>query len=153
MMEKINYRKNPHSNNYIIDIALSVYMDFFHKWDNDLFNKRDIHPELANFLDICSDEIPLRNRFEISLNIKNEEKDEEKEKMIRESYRNYYSFINRSIKKKMKELMIKTLLLAIISVCFIFSAKLLGEILVITIWTQVFLEGLMIGGWAFQKKY
>lgn len=53
------YRKNEETGRIIIDIALDDYLDFFHEWDNSTFKKRDIHTDLAEFLDLCSEDIPL----------------------------------------------------------------------------------------------
>lgn len=51
------YRKNYNTGRIIIDIALEDYLEFFHEWDNSVFKKRDIHIELAEFLDLCSEDI------------------------------------------------------------------------------------------------
>ena len=59
------YRKNPDSGRVIIDIALEDYLVFFHEWDNSALRKRDIHSELVEFLDLCSEDIPLRKKLEI----------------------------------------------------------------------------------------
>ena len=54
------YRRNKSTGRVIIDIALDDYIEFFHEWDNSTIKKRDIHPELAEFLDLCSEDISLR---------------------------------------------------------------------------------------------
>ncbi|MDD2296456.1 MAG: hypothetical protein PHR10_08175, partial [Sphaerochaetaceae bacterium] len=74
------YRVNPETQRVIIDIAIDRYVDYFHEWDNAVFRKRDLHPELAEFLDLCSEEIPLRKALEINFCIKNRPLDVEKEK-------------------------------------------------------------------------
>ena len=66
---EIQYRKNPDTGRIIIDIALDNYLEFFHEWDNSIFKKRDINPELAEFLDLCSEDIPLRKKLEIVFSI------------------------------------------------------------------------------------
>lgn len=63
------YRRNKDTGRIIIDIALDDYIEFFHEWDNSVFKKRDMHPELAEFLDICSEDIPLREKLEIVFSI------------------------------------------------------------------------------------
>jgi hypothetical protein len=69
--------------------------------------------------------------------------------MIRESYKNYYGFLNRQEEKKIKALFMEILTLTIIGVCFIFSNDILSKILPRTDWADVFLEGLLVGGWVF----
>lgn len=148
MIENI-YRINSETGNCVIDVALDDYMDFFHEWDNATFKKRDMHPELAEFLDICSEDIPLKNRIEINFNASNEYKDENKEKLIRESYSNYYTFFYRKMKKKVKNLYMTISILTIVSIFFIFFNYILQNILIKTVWTEVLLEGLTVGGWVF----
>lgn len=67
------YTKNPTTGRIIIDIALDDYIDFFHEWDNSAFKKRDINADLAEFLDICSEDIPLRKKLEIAFSVNTEE--------------------------------------------------------------------------------
>lgn len=143
------YRVNPETGNYIIDIALDDYLDFFHEWDNAVFKKRDMHPELAEFLDLCSADIPVKEQFEISLAIEGECRDTKKEKTLIESYRNYYALFFRVAQKKIKSHLIKALVLAVISISFLVAYDLLSRIVLEGILTDVFLEGLMIGGWVF----
>lgn len=76
------YRKNHNTGRIIIDIALDDYLDFFHEWDNSAFRKRDIHAELAQFLDLCSEDIPLRKKLEIVFSLSNVEVCKEKEDQI-----------------------------------------------------------------------
>jgi hypothetical protein len=64
------YRINAKTRRVVIDIALDRYLDYFHEWDNASFRKRDLHPELADFLDLCSEEIPLRKQLELNFCIK-----------------------------------------------------------------------------------
>lgn len=63
------YRRNCDTGRIIIDINLGDYLEFFHEWDNSAFRKRDIHPELVQFLDLCSEDIPLRYKLEIVFSI------------------------------------------------------------------------------------
>jgi len=65
------YRINPKTHRVVIDIAIDRYLDYFHDWDNSVFRKRDLHPELTEFLDLCSEEIPLRKQLELNVCIKN----------------------------------------------------------------------------------
>lgn len=143
------YRENPANGNIIIDIALDDYMDFFHEWDNAAFRKRDIHPELAEFLDICSEDIPIRKHLEIHFCVKNEALDAAKEKQIRASYHNFYQFLNRVESKKINRVFERALMLFLIALFLISVRVVLGSRLVGEIWPNVLLEGLLIGGWVF----
>ena len=52
------YDTNIAAGAFLIEVNLKHYIDFYHEWDNARFKKRDIHPELAEFLLECSEEIP-----------------------------------------------------------------------------------------------
>ena len=64
------YRKNDVTGRVIIDIALDDYIDFFHEWDNASYKRRDIHNELVEFLDVCSEDIPIRKKLQIVFTLK-----------------------------------------------------------------------------------
>ena len=153
-MKKVNnyellYRKNNDTGRVIIDIALDDYLDFFHEWDNSAFKKRDIHVELAQFLDICSEDIPLRKKLEINFSLDTVEINKEKEDLIRISYRNYYHSLKRLEDRKTKRIVRASIFLLIISLILLTAYGLLLDTEVNTIFSRVFLESLLIGGWVF----
>lgn len=143
------YPKNPKTGNRVIEVLLEDYMDFFHEWDNATFRKRDMHPDLAEFLDRCSEDIPIKEKIEISFCVKHDNQDIDKEKVIIESYTNYFAFYNRIKEKKIKNNIIKALVLVFISLCIILSYEIFINNLPETVWNSLFLEGLIIGGWVF----
>lgn len=143
------YRKNSDSGRIIIDIALDDYLDFFHEWDNSIFKKRDLHSELAHFLDLCSEDIPLRKKLEIALSINSSDVSREKEELIRISYQNYYHSLNRLEGQKTKRYVKISLILLSISLILLFAYGLLIDFEANTIMGRVLLESLLIGGWVF----
>lgn len=143
------YRKNAANGNIIIDIALDDYMDFFHEWDNAVFKKRDMHPELAEFLDLCSEDIPLRKRLEIQFYVRDDAVDKKKEKLICASYHTYYNFQERVENRKIRNIYRSSAVLLLLALAFIFIHIILSGIMESGVWAKVFLEGLIIGGWVF----
>ncbi len=144
------YRVNPETHRVVIDIALDRYLDYFHEWDNSAFRKRDLHPELADFLDLCSEEIPIRKKLELSFWIKNrKEEDTEKENVLVASYRNYYEaqlhMVGRNLLRHVKfSLILFLLAVGFIALYFVVS-KSEGEHLL----SQIMVEGVLIGAWVF----
>lgn len=116
-MYKSLYPKNSTTGNRVIEISLDDYNDFFHEWDNSILKKRDMNPELTEFLDQCSEDIPLKDKMEIIFFIENDSKDPDKENELKESYNNYYSLYYRIEKKKIKELYQSTIVLVLIGLC------------------------------------
>ncbi|MFY9174647.1 MAG: hypothetical protein WAO24_04805 [Peptococcia bacterium] len=143
------YRKNEETGRIIIDIALDDYLDFFHEWDNSTFKKRDIHTDLAEFLDLCSEDIPLRKKLEIVFSLSTVEISKEKEEMIRTSYRNYYNSLKRFENRKAKRIIRLSVVLLTISLILLSTYGLLIDAKANTIISKVLLESLLIGGWVF----
>lgn len=143
------YRKNSETGRVIIDIALEDYLQFFHTWDNSAFKKRDIHAELVQFLDLCSEDIPLNKGLEIVFSLHTDEISKEKEDLIRTSFKNYYGSIKRLQHRKTKRFIRNSLSLLFISLILLTLYGLLNDIRQESILARVFLESLLIGGWVF----
>lgn len=143
------YRKNEDTGRIIIDIDLGNYLEFFHEWDNSTFKKRDIHPELAQFLDLCSEDIPLRKKLEIAFFLNTDDISIEKENLIRASYRNYYKSLQRLEDRKTKRFVRASAILIVTSLILLSAYALLIDIKEKNIITKVLLESLLIGGWVF----
>lgn len=143
------YRKNNDTGRIIIDIALEDYLEFFHEWDNSVFKKRDIHTELAQFLDLCSEDIPLRKKLEIVFSLNTTEISKEKEEMIRISYQNYYNSLKRLENRKTKRFVRISAILLFTSLILLSAYGLLIDTNESTIISKVLLESLLIGGWVF----
>jgi hypothetical protein len=154
LMKKTNkyetlYRKNKDTGRIIIDIALEDYHEFFHEWDNAVFKKRDIHPELAEFLDLCSEDIPLRKKLEIVFCLNASEISKEKEEQIRISYLNYYNSSKRLVNREIKRIVKVSGVLLFISLTLLSAYSFLSDLEENTIISNVLFESLLIGGWVF----
>lgn len=146
---ELPFRKNETSGNIIIDIALDKYLEYFHEWDYAAYSNRDMHPELAHFLDICSDDIPLKKDIEIQFHIKTSNTNSEKENQIRKSYMNYYSSIYRMEQKKVKRFIRFSIVLLLIAFFLLSLYSILSGITLNNIVSKVLVESLLIGGWVF----
>lgn len=143
------YRKNNVTGRVIIDIALEDYLEFFHEWDNASFKRRDIHNELADFLDLCSEDIPLKRKLEIVFTLKTNEISEEKENAIRTSYHNYYNSLKRFEHRKFKRFIRISVILLCTALALLTTYGLLSGYRENSILSKVLFESLLIGGWVF----
>ncbi|OPZ89582.1 MAG: hypothetical protein BWY74_02658 [Firmicutes bacterium ADurb.Bin419] len=152
-MKKTNYetlyRRNNETGSVIIDIALENYLEFFNEWDNSPIRKRDIHPELTQFFDECSEDIPISKKIEIVFSINTDVIITEKEEQIRVSYRNYYNSLQRLVKRKTERFFKVSAILLFTSLVLLSAYALLSSISKHTIVAEVLLESLLIGGWVF----
>ncbi len=126
------YRKNLSNGNVIIDVSLNGYNEFFHEWDNAAFRKRDIHQDLAHFLDLCSEDIPIRKGIDIHFCVKANEKSTEHEDRIRTSYLNYYNALLRGEKKKTKRIFRTSGILLLVAGILLFLHVFLSGIILST---------------------
>ncbi len=143
------FRKNNATDRIIIDVALNDYIEFFHEWDNAVFKKRDINSELAEFFDICSEDIPLRKKLEIAFSLSTDVVIEEKEDQIRISYHNYYKSLKRLESRKIKRFLRMSMFLLLISIMLLTTYGLFMDVKLTGIASRVMLESLLIGGWVF----
>lgn len=143
------YRINPKTNRVVIDIALDRYLDYFHEWDNSAFRKRDLHPELAEFLDLCSEEIPLRKKLELNFCIKNRPEDPKKEQMLLASYRNYYQSQLQMMRRSQNRIYRSALVLFLIAVGFIALHQAVKDDGGPRLFSEIMVEGVLIGAWVF----
>ncbi len=143
------YRINEANGKVIIDVALERYLDYFHEWDNSTYKRRDLHPDLAQFLDVCSNEIPLNKKIEIVFAIKHREEDPQKESMIINSYHNYYlallQYVNREIGRKIRFAILVALIAVFIIAMYYFSSSPSNSVFAY----RIVREGILIGGWVF----
>lgn len=143
------YRKNRNTGRVIIDIALEDYLEFFNEWDNSVFKKRDIHSELLQFLELCSEDIPLRKKLEFVFSLNSAEAIKEKEEQIRISFRNYFYSIQRLEKRKTNRFIRNSLVLLFIALMLLTLYGFMSRYTPSNILNKVLLESLLIGGWVF----
>lgn len=148
-MYETAYKVNKDTDRWVIELALNNYQEFFHEWDNASYKRRDLHPELTGFLDMCSEDIPMKKELEIRIDISKADRDERMETQIRQSYENYYGFFIKQKKKKIKRNFRSSVLLALVGITFIFLYSLLSINQPDEIWIDVLLKGLYIGGYVF----
>ena len=143
------YRRNEKTNRVIIDIALETHMSFFHTWDNSPIRRRDIHAELAQFLDLCSDDIPLRKKIEIVFTVEEDPRNEIKEQQIVQSYQNYYSSQHRLEKRQMWRIVRTAVLLLLIALLLLVVYGMIIDVELTNLAERALRESLLIGGWVF----
>lgn len=143
------YDTNEITGAYLIEVNLENYLDFYHEWDSARFKKRDMHPELAEFLQECSEEIPGKEKLEISFSVEARQKNMEQERCLEESYRQYFGTAYRGQSKSILRLIRNVIISVAIAVVFLVLAELFTGRLAESIPTTVLIEGFYVGGWVF----
>lgn len=147
-----SYYKNDKKNNgFVIDIALDSYTDIFNEYDPSPFKKRDLNPELLDYLEDCSTDIPLKYPIVIQFNLPKEKHDLMKETKIKDGFKSYYSFLSFSAEKDYKKLIIQNIYNVLISI-FLLLAGFTLEVYfshIDFLFTTILSNIIVIGGWVF----
>jgi len=143
------YKKNPETNNYVIELKVDNLSYIFNDWDSAIFRRRDIDPELIEFLEDCSSDIPLRHGIELHFDVLKGVKDLKKEKQIVtgiKNHLNYLLYVQKSTINRLYKRIISSIALGVLLTAF---SSLLGTIMPESIISAVVEEGVNIGGWVF----
>jgi hypothetical protein len=151
--EKIDYLKrmynvNPETGNYIIELNLDSYLEVFNEWDHSSYKRRDMAPDLANFLEECSEDIPLKYDIDISMYLPKESQDPEKEKIISNRIHSYYNFYAVTEKKSLKKQNREMINFIVIAFVLIFLNIIISSH-IHSIITRGLTQGLVVGAWVF----
>lgn len=142
------YKINESTNLCIIEIALDQYADIFNKWDSAPFKRREIDPELEQYLERCSDEIPFRYPIELDFTIPSGIRDKQKEEKSRDGIKNHFTFKMYLLKKKLNRNNRRTLYCALAG-SFLLGGVTIWQIAPKSVLPSILEQGLLIGGWVF----
>ena len=59
------YNTNPDTRAYLIEVSLDDYSELFNGWDASPLRRRDLEPELMDYLEQAGSEIPLKEKMEL----------------------------------------------------------------------------------------
>lgn len=143
------YKMNPETNAYIIEISLVDYNEIFNGWDPSPIKRRDLDPDLLNFMEVCSSDIPLELPLELQFYMPEDQFNEDKENLSKVGIKNNFDFTTHFIKKELAQIRQKILLYIIMAVAFLSVGYLSAQQIESSFFTTILLEGLSIGGWVF----
>lgn len=142
------YNINDETNAYMIEISLDNYAELFNGWDASPLRRRDLEPELLEYIEQCGYEIPLENNLEMYLYLPSELKDDEKEQRSKTGIINNFNVVLFSIGKQLKKIYRQIFLNILMSFMFLIAAYILRNFIQISdMFLTIFIEGLYIGGW------
>lgn len=143
------YRKDHETGRYMIEVALEHYEDIFNEWDPSPFRRRDLHPDLTEFLEECSNEISLKHPIAIVFHLPDTDHDQAKQDHATRGLRNHFSFAAHVLRKRLKISHRHSLRNLVIGIAFLLSATITQSKLPTSLLGDVFTQGLFIGGWVF----
>jgi hypothetical protein len=143
------YRKDHETGRYMIEVALRQYEDIFNEWDPSPFRRRDLHPDLTEFLEECSSEISLKHPLSIVFHLSTDDHDHTKHEYVTTGLRNHFSFSAHLLRKRLKISHKHSLRNLAIGIAFLLSTTLAQSKISSSLLADVFTQGLFIGGWVF----
>ncbi len=143
------FERNKKNGKIKIQVALDVYDDYYHEWDNARYRKRDINPDLYNFIEECFEQIPLKEKIELEFDIAEDTPDSEREKTIKESYSNYFNSELLAQGEGLKSTWFTIAKSIIVAIVLLWGSSVASPLLPENTFTGILIEGMLIGGWVF----
>ena len=150
---KISYKKiyscNPATGAYLIEVSLDKYEDLFNEWDPAPFKRRDMDPDLHNFLETCESDIPDHEAIEIHFVLPAAVENTLKEENARTGLSNYFAYEMASLHGDLRREIKRSGMYLLIAIGLLFLATLLGRVTQAPFGFSVLKEGITIGAWVF----
>jgi hypothetical protein len=73
------YNTNPETKAYIVEVSLDDYSELFNGWDASPLRRKDLEPELMDYLEQAATEIPIHEKLELCFYMPKEKRDLDKE--------------------------------------------------------------------------
>lgn len=131
----------------MIEISLDDYSELFNGWDASPVKRKGLEPELMDYLEQASTEIPIKEKVELCFYMPPELRDADKEarsiKAIINNLRVELAMIEKQIKKNYRRLFVYI----IFAIIFLIAAYFLRNAAGLSILTNILIEGFFIGGW------
>ncbi len=141
------YRKNDLTNAQIVEVSLEDYDELFNGWDASLLKRKELEPELMDYLLASSREIPFNENLELEFYVPSSKKNSEKElrslEGIKYNFKVGLHFVQQALSANTR----KILTYIAISIGFLLLAYLLPTVSDLGIMFSILMEGLFIGGW------
>jgi len=141
------YRTNPENNAYLIEVSLDDYSELFNGWDASPVRRKDLEPELLDYLEEAGTEIPIKQAIEMVFYLPKDKRDAEKDERSILTIQNNFKVVNQMIQKKIERNYRRLLVYVTLSLIFLVAAYLLRNVTTLSLLTNIMIEGFFIGGW------
>lgn len=143
------YHTNKLNNAYLIELNLDKYADLFNSWDGSALDRKELDPELSQFLERASYELPIKENVELCFYLPEDQKDEKLEAdskaTIKNNFRINLFFIDQNLKNNNKKISVYIL----VGIIFLIVAYFIPENQDLSLLISLLMEGLFVGGWIF----
>lgn len=141
------YTYNQQTQSYDIEIAIDQYQDVFNTWDAAPLKRKDVEPDLMEYLEQAGHDLPLKKQLNIVFIMPKEARDSKKEAFTKEAFEMQFKYMI-SIKNKDINFNYRRMLTFVIaSILLIASNFFLKDVATSEFLETLILEGMLIGGW------
>ncbi len=132
---------------YFALISLDSYDELFNAWDAAPLKRKDLEPDLLEFIEQIGNDIPMNEQIKLSFQLPKEVEDEKKEDTSREAIYHNFFMIRHFIMKELRKNNRKIMVYVIIGILFLSASYFFQNILMLEYPFSILFEGLFIGGW------
>jgi uncharacterized membrane protein YciS (DUF1049 family) len=141
------YSINPETLAYMVEISLEDYSEIFNGWDASPLRRKDMEPELLDYLEQAATEIPLKEKVEVCFYLPKELQDIDREQKSITAVKNNFKVVMMLIDKTLKRNYRQLVAYITLSVLFLIGAYALRNLAETEFLLNILVEGLFIGGW------
>jgi hypothetical protein len=140
------YHFNKETQTYELDIAIDQYQDMFNSWDAAPLKRKDIEPDLIDYLEQAGEDIPFKEKIALVFMLPSEARDLKREKTVSQAVKLQFRFLLSVVNKELLYNYRRMATFAIFSLIFLtINYFLRGQ--QSSQLANIFLEGLLVGGW------
>jgi hypothetical protein len=141
------YTYNKQLDSYDIEIAIEQYQDVFNTWDAAPLKRKDIEPDLMEYLEQAGFDIPLKKKVNIIFMMPKNVRDSKKEALTKEAFEMQFKYLISVKNKDINFNYRRMFTFFIASIILISSNFFLKDIASSAFVETLILEGMLIGGW------
>jgi hypothetical protein len=132
---------------YLIQISLDSYDEIFNGWDAAPLKRRDLEPDLLDFIEQVGNDIPMNEKLKLSFQLPIEVLEQKKEDSAKEAIYHNFTMIRHFITRELKKNNRKIAAYVTIGVLFLSTTFLFQDSYQLIFPVSIIFEGLFIGGW------
>lgn len=142
------YKINQDNGAYMIEISLEDYSEIFNGWDASTIKKKDIEPELLDYLEQAGYEIPNKEDIEIFFYLPKEINDTDKENKSIQGIQNNFKAVLFHIDRMLHKNYRRIGSYVVIGIMFLIGAYVTRiYATTLNLMFSILIEGFFIGGW------
>ena len=141
------YSYNETDKCYLAQISLDSYDELFNAWDAAPLKRKDLEPDLLDFIEQVGNDIPLRDHVQLVFQLPENTKDLKREETSIEAIYHNFTIIRHFISKELLKNNRKILGYISFGMIFLSFSYLFQETLPLQFPLSIIIEGLFIGGW------